>query len=432
MNRALTVWWDEREVGELGLNDHGNMTFRYAPVWLEDPSAPAISASLPKRPDAFNRARTRPFFAGLLPEEGPRTEAARALGVSQQNDFGLLEGLGGDVAGALTLWPRGVAPPVPGPDDEAIVQGEAALATILDTLPRRPLLAGEQGIRLSLAGAQPKVPVVLVDGVVALPAPGQPTTHIIKPAPTEYPTFPENEAFCMRLAGELGLDVAPVEIRQVRDRRYLLVERYDRVRRDGVAGRLHQEDFCQALGFMPEHKYAAEQGPNFQDSFGLLRRATRVPARAILNLIDAALFNLIIGNADAHGKNFSLLYAPEGPRLAPLYDLLSTSFYPNVHAKMAMRMGEAARLEEITPQALNAFAAQAAVAAPFVRRRALDLARTAGPATVQVVRRLASEGFGTKAVESVAEHVRARSETLLAALEAPGAPKPAAVPHIIS
>ena len=421
MKRALTVWWDDGEVGELGLNEHGTMTFRYAQSWLDDPRAPAISVSLPKRAEPYSRAGTRPFFAGLLPEEKPRTEAARALGVSQQNDFGLLEGLGGDVAGALTLWPRGEVPPVPDPKGEALVQDEAALAAILKNLPRRPLLAGEDGIRLSLAGAQPKVPVVLVDGVVALPAPGQPTTHIIKPAPTEYPTFPENEAFCMRLAAELRLEVASVEIRQAKDQRYLLVERYDRVRRDGALGRLHQEDFCQALGYMPEHKYAAEQGPNFQDSFELLRRVARVPARAILNLIDSALFNLIIGNADAHGKNFSLLYAPDGARLAPLYDLLSTSFYPNVHGKLAMRMGGAARLEEITPRALNEFAEQARVAAPFVRRRAYELARLAGPATTQVVRRLASEGFGTEAVEEVALHVRARSETLIALLQAPPA-----------
>lgn len=202
MSRALTVWWDDAEVGELALNDHGVMIFRYAKTWLDDPRAPAISVSLPKQAEAFSRAHTRPFFAGLLPEERPRTEAARALGVSQQNDFGLLEGLGGDVAGALTLWPCGETVPRPDPGGEARVQDEAALAAILDTLPRRPLLAGEEGIRLSLAGAQPKVPVVLLDGAVALPAPGQPTTHIIKPAPREWPTFPENEAFCMRLAGE--------------------------------------------------------------------------------------------------------------------------------------------------------------------------------------------------------------------------------------
>ena len=418
MSRALTVWWDEIEVGDLALNDHGTMIFRYAQAWLDDPNAPAISISLPKQVDAFNRARTRPFFAGLLPEERPRTEAARALGVSQQNDFGLLEGLGGDVAGALTLWPQGQAVPRPDPHSKALVQNEAALAAILDKLPRRPLLAGEEGIRLSLAGAQPKVPVVLLDGAVALPALGQPTTHIIKPAPKDWPTFPENEAFCMRLAGALGLDVARVEIRRAEDHLYLLVERYDRVLRQGILGRMHQEDFCQALGIMPEHKYAAEQGPNFADSFNLLRRVTRVPAKAILALIDAALFNLIIGNADAHGKNFSLLHTPDGLRLAPLYDLLCTSFYPDVHARMAMRMGTAARLEEVTAHTLTEFAVQAGVTAPYVRRRCLDLARRTGPETVQVARQLGDEGYGGEAIADVAEHVRKRAKCLVDVLEA--------------
>lgn len=417
MSRALTVWWDDAEVGDLTLNDHGVMILRYAKTWLEDPRAPAISVSLPKQVEAFNRARTRPFFAGLLPEERPRTEAARALGVSQQNDFGLLEGLGGDVAGALTLWPRGEPVPRPDPGGEAVVQDEAALGGILDKLPRRPLLAGEAGIRLSLAGAQSKLPVVLVDGAVAMPAPGQPTTHIIKPAPREWTTFPQNEAFCMRLAGELGLDVAAVELRRAGEHIYLLVERYDRVIRNGVPARLHQEDFCQALGIMPEHKYAAEQGPNFPDSFDLLRRVTRVPARAILSLVDAALFNLIIGKADAHGKNFSLLYAPDGLRLAPLYDLLSTSFYPEVHARMAMRMGGAARLEDVTPRTLAEFAAQAGVAAPYVRRRSLDLARRVGPATAQVATRLAAEGYATEAIGEIAAHVRKRAEDFLAVVE---------------
>ena len=421
MTRALTVWWDGSEVGELAL-DNGNMTFRYAQAWLDDARAPGVSISLPKQAEGFTRAQTRPFFAGLLPEERPRTEAARALGVSQQNDFGLLEGLGGDVAGALALWPRGEK--VPQPDTAAMptVQDEVALEAILAGLPRRPLLAGEQGIRLSLAGAQPKVPVVLVDGAVALPPAGMATTHIVKPAPREYPTFPENEAFCMRLAAELGLPVAAVEVRRAGDQVYLLVERYDRVAEaDGVLNRLHQEDFCQALGVTPEHKYAAEGGPNFQAGFDLLRRATTVPAKAVLALIDAALFNLIIGNADAHGKNFSLLYARDEMRLAPLYDLLSTSLYPDVHAKMAMKMGGAARLEEFNPETLKGFAEQAGVAAPYVRKRCLELSRRALRAMAGVGRRLVEEGAPAETIDLLATHISQRATALIAVADLSGA-----------
>lgn len=420
MTRALTVWWDGSEVGELSL-DNGNMTFRYAQAWLDDARALGVSISLPKQAEAFTRAQTRPFFAGLLPEERPRTEAARALGVSQQNDFGLLEGLGGDVAGALALWPRGEQVPQP---DAAMpsVQDEVALEAILAGLPRRPLLAGEQGIRLSLAGAQPKVPVVLVGGAVALPPAGLATTHIIKPAPRDYPTFPENEAFCMRLAAELGLPVAAVEVRRAGNQVYLLVERYDRVAGDdGILERLHQEDFCQALGVTPEHKYAAEGGPNFRAGFDLLRRATTVPAKAVLALVDAALFNLIIGNADAHGKNFSLLYARDELRLAPLYDLLSTSLYPDVHAKLAMKMGGAARLEEFNPETLKGFAEQAGVAAPYVRKRCLELARRAQRAMAGVGRRLVEEGAPAETIDLLATHISQRATALIAVADLSGA-----------
>lgn len=419
MSRTLTVWWEEAEVGTLGLNDHGDMTFRYATSWLEAPDARPLSVSLPLRPERFDRAETRPFFAGLLPEEQPREAVARTLGVSRQNDFGLLERLGGDVAGAITLSPRGDPLPTRG-EAPARRLDEAELADILDRLPRRPLLAGEAGLRLSLAGAQPKLPVVVEEGALALPAPGQPTTHIVKPAPRDYPTFPENEALCLRLAAELGLDVARAGLRRAGPHVFLLVERYDRVAGEHGLRRIHQEDFCQALGVTPEHKYAAERGPNFRSSFALLRAAARVPAPAVLALADAALFNVLIGNADAHGKNFSLLHADDGVRLAPLYDLLSTSFYPEVHPNMAMRMGGASRLEEFTPETLGGFAAQVGIGAPYLRRRAIDLATRAEGAIARAAASLVGDGFDSESLHAVADHVLDRSRRFLEAVR----PKP--------
>ena len=209
MTRVLDIWWDGRLVGQLTQNQHGELGFAYAPDWLNDDDAPPLSNSLPKRVEPFTRRECRPFFGGLLPEESQRDAAARALGVSPGNDFALLCRLGGDVA-----------------------------------------------------GAQSKVPVVLVDGAVALPAPGQPTTHILKPPISRFSATTENEAFVMRLAAAVGLDVAPVEARVVRDRTFLLVQRYDRAGgEDGRVRRIHQEDFCQALGVPPETKYTSEGGP---------------------------------------------------------------------------------------------------------------------------------------------------------------------------
>ena len=248
------------------------------------------------------------------------------------------------------------------------------LVALLDRLPVRPMLAGEGGLRLSLAGAQSKLPVLLIDGQIALPAPGQPTSHILKPPIARFEGTTENEYFCMTLAAAIGLDVAPVEMRTVSGRPFLLITRYDRTQNtNGQLIRLHQEDFAQALGIPSQRKYASEGGPTFKDSFALLRRALSRPARDILKLLDAAIFNLIIGNADAHSKNFSLLHTGGGVALAPLYDLLSTVVYPDLSAKLAMKIARQATLEEILPRHWDAFADDVDLAAPYIHRRVKQL-----------------------------------------------------------
>ena len=208
--RLLEVWWDGRLVGQLTQNQHGELGFAYSPDWLENGDGPPLSASLPKRVEHFSRREYRPFFGGLLPEESQRDAAAQALGVSPGNDWALLDRLGGDVAGALQLVPHGEQPSRPNLIQHPIQLDEAGLMRVLDALPIRPLLAGEAGLRLPLAGAQSKLPVVLVDGAVALPAPGQPTTHILKPPIPRFSGTTENEALVMRLAAAIGLDVAAV------------------------------------------------------------------------------------------------------------------------------------------------------------------------------------------------------------------------------
>ena len=178
----------------------------------------------------------------------------------------------------------------------------------------------------------------------------------------------------MALAAAVGLEVAPVDARTVAGRPYLLITRYDRrFDETGQAHRLHQEDFCQALGIPPERKYATEDGPTFKTSFDLLRRATTVPAVAVLAFLDAAIFNLIAGNADAHGKNFSLLYQAGGVILAPFYDLLATVAYPDLSPKLAMKIAKRATLEEIGPATWPVFAEDVGLAGPFVRRRVTEL-----------------------------------------------------------
>jgi serine/threonine-protein kinase HipA len=138
--------------------------------------------------------------------------------------------------------------------------------------------------------------------------------------------------------------------------------------------RLHQEDFCQAMGHTSARKYAADGGPVFRDCFALLRRAATRPARDVLKLLDAALFNLIVGNADAHGKNFSLLYQADTIGLAPLYDLMSTVAYPELSPNLAMKIAKRAKLEDLLSQDWAKFAEETGVTEPYIRRRAANLA----------------------------------------------------------
>jgi serine/threonine-protein kinase HipA len=340
----LTVWSEQRIAGELAIDRGGAMHFTYASAWLGDSSARA----LPKQEEAFGDALCKAVFGGLLPEEGQRTAIARALGVSPDNSFRLLAALGGDVAGALAFLPNGEAPP-PAPEGEpSDPLAEDALADLIGRLPRVPMLAGEGRARLSLAGAQGKLPVVLIGEAIAVPRVGEASTHLIKPEPDRFPGLAANEAFCLALARAVGLAAAMAAWHEADGKPYLLVTRYDRLHRDAHTIRLHQEDFAQALGVPSNRKYASEGGPTFRDGFALVRQATTRPAREVLKLADAALFNVIIGNADAHAKNYSLLRRADGEVvLAPLYDLVATHIWPELSAKLAMRFGRAATLEEV-------------------------------------------------------------------------------------
>jgi len=409
MKRILEVWWNDQLVGRLSQNQHGDLGFVYAPAWLADTHAPPLSASLPKREKAFSKRECRPFFAGLLPEERQREVVAQWLGVSSANDFSLLDRLGGEVAGAIELVPPGTQPSSLISRQSPTRLDDAALLQLLDDLPRRPVLAGEKGLRLSLAGAQPKVPVVLVDGDVALPAPGQPTTHILKPPIERFRGTTENETFVMRLALAVGLDVAKVEPRAVRGRTFLLIERYDRfVGVDGRVRRLHQEDFCQALGIPPEKKYASEGGPDFRDCFTLVREQSAIPGPDVIALLDAAVFNVIVGNADAHGKNFSLLHRSDGPRLAPLYDLLSTAAYPDLSPTFAMKIGRRSTLGELDAKGWERFALEAGVGWPFVRQRVGEVAAGVAAQIPSVVADMQSLGLDAAVVHDLATLVGRR------------------------
>ncbi|MEJ0055755.1 MAG: type II toxin-antitoxin system HipA family toxin [Bacteroidota bacterium] len=331
------------------------------------------------------------FFAGTLPDAAKRKIIARNLGISANNDFAMLEEIGGECAGAVTFVKTGDSLPVTDASYRALSIAE--LANILKELPRRPLMAGESGIRLSLAGTQDKIPVAILAGNMLLPLSNAPSSHIIKPSIAGYEGMVFNEAFCMKLAKAVRLPVAAVEVGKADDIDYLLVERYDRVHKI-IGGRLqweriHQEDFSQALGIIPEWKYQVEGGPSLKQCFDLVRSNSTLPAVDLRNLLRSVIFNFLIGNHDAHGKNFSLLrniYNATLPtpllgdaseiRLAPLYDLICTRVYPTLSKNMAMKIGRASRMEEADTIQFGRFADEIGFAKPLVKQLVVELAGT--------------------------------------------------------
>jgi len=379
MPRTLDVYLRQNLIGQLIQDEHGEMAFAYAANWLDTAGAIPLSHSLPLRKERFNRHECRGFFAGVLPEQGKRETIARNLGISARNDFAMLEKIGGECAGAVTFMPAGET--LPDRNYHYRLLTSQALADILKMLPRRPLMAGADGIRLSLAGAQDKIAVHVSNGQISMPLGGAPSTHIIKPAIENFAGIVFNEAFCLKLAHAVGMHTADAEVGRVEGIDYLIIERYDRTMvKESPEGaeyleRLHQEDFCQALGIPPDHKYQNEGGPSLKQCFALLRELSSVPVIDIQRLLDAVIFNFLIGNHDAHGKNFSLLYATE-TRLAPLYDVLSTAYYPELDKKMAMKIGDEYASDKVRPRHFEQLAGEAGLAKIMVKRRVQELAET--------------------------------------------------------
>jgi serine/threonine-protein kinase HipA len=372
MNR-LAVYLNGVRVGFLA--DGDEPVFVYDSEWLASDPGDSLSRQLPLRTDPFSGRVVRAFFAGLLPEADPRDRIASILGISGGNDFAMLERIGGECAGAVSLLPEAMPPP-------AMTAGklrwldEDELAVIVENLPQQPLMAGEEGLRLSLAGAQIKLPVVLAqDGLrVALPQDASPSTHILKPEPARFPGLAANEAWCMALARKIGLNAAESHWRMIGKTPCLIVKRYDRhLASEAHAQRLHQEDFCQALGLPPQRKYQQEGGPSLKDCFSLLRDWSSLPVLDIRDFLDAVIFATLTGNADAHGKNFSFLYAHGERRLAPLYDQVGTLAWPELSKNLSMKIGTARTLAEVSPEHFRQLSAEARLGWPMVRERLAGL-----------------------------------------------------------
>jgi serine/threonine-protein kinase HipA len=404
--KALNVYMNRDRVGTLDQDDSGILRFRYAAEWLERADACPLSRMLPLSPNPFDEKRTRPFFSGILPEEDPRTRVAELLGISAGNDFGLLERLGGECAGAVSLLPDGQEPA--DMEDRVRHLNDKELSAIIHGLHQHPLLADDQDVRLSLAGAQDKLPVVFDGNMIAIPLGNTPSTHIIKPEPERFPGLVANEFFCMTLARQVGLNTAEVTRRTIHGKPCIIVTRYDRFTYDDERGteRLHQEDFCQALGRPPERKYQQEGGPTTRECIQLLREWSTTPVLDILAFLDALIFNCLIGNADAHGKNYSMLYRRVERRLAPLYDLISTVVWPGLSARPAMHIGNQTTINDLQSAHFRRLASESNLGWPGVRDRLHKLSQQVLTTTEELANMPGSDDMTHQVSEVIAQRCR--------------------------
>ena len=368
MTERLKVYISGIQAGFLAWDSKLDVfSFNYIPGYLGRDKAVPISRSLPLKEEAFGPLVSRAFFENLLPPEVVRRKLEKILHHDRHNTFAFLKELGGDCAGAISLCPEDAE--LGSADDIIRELSEDEADEVLRALPERPLLQGlVEGYRISVAGAQDKLVSRVRSERLALPLYGAASTHIVKPEMSICRGSVENECFCQRLAARLGIEAAKASILDVKSRAYYVSERYDREESGGSVRRILQEDFCQAMGVPAEEKYESDGGPSAVRCFCFLRDAGFGFA-ALASFIDTLAFNFIVGNADAHAKNFSILYRDGRASIAPIYDTLSTAVYPNLTPRMAMNIGGACEFDDVSAASFDAFAAKCDINPKFVRGR---------------------------------------------------------------
>ncbi len=373
----------QEPIGQLSSEPDGDMSFRY----LTDAISHAISVSLPIREEPFGDVVVRGFFSNLLFENEMRDQVMQRHGITERDIVGLLAHLGADCPGAISCVPEG-APPGKRPGcldtDYDVLEGapvvpETAPANDFDITPLpvegmmvRLMVSLRDHRRLPagivdpspLAGVQGKVALaVLPDGRMGFPKPGSgaPTTHVLK--------VPRAGAMasvaCEHLATRLMARVQRHPVVQTRvlgegSLQGLLITRFDRNVTEGKVYRVHQEDFCQALGLGHTLKYE-RNGVGARTftaaAIGGLLRATRLPGVARQAFFEITLTNMVLGNSDNHAKNHALLYKAAKPELAPAYDIDPVLLDRGVTHEMSFRIGQARMADDVGRDDLNAFMA---------------------------------------------------------------------------
>lgn len=370
---GLNVWSDQRLVGYLWRNTQGLIGFRYEEEWLAQGEF-AISHALPLQAEEFTPAEglAHRFFANLLPEGSARDQIVRDLKIAN-TDFDLLRAIGGECAGAFSIL---LAEHQPSRSHEYYKVSDEELANLVARRGQVYTWIAHERPRLSLAGAQNKCPILLKDDDYWLPRKESPSSHILKFELSDYRHLPAYETFTTLLAKAIGLPVVDIQLCSIADTHYALIERYDRYPlENGQIMRLHQEDFCQALGFGHERKYQEDGGPTFADCYQLVQDVSIDPANDVQHLLRWQAFNVLAGNSDGHAKNLSLLHQANGEiRLAPFYDLVCTRAVERIDYHLAFSVGDERNPGIVTLKHWDILANQCGLRPQFLRNQVLDVA----------------------------------------------------------
>ena len=351
MRETLEVRLYGERVGTLTQLDTTLLGFEYDDRYAERPDAAPLSTCLPLKKRNHKPKRVTAWFEGLLPEGTRREHLARIVGTASIDTWSLLNAAGGECAGAVQL-----VNPAYRDEPGHIALSEAALAKLLFHLPVDVIGQVSEKARISIAGAQDKVVLRReANNRWSVPVGGAPSTHLLKPRSRNYPMLVENEHWCMTVAREAGVETASMEITNIGYENVLVIERYDR--RDKATGgieRIHQEDTAQALG----------RGKKYQDDGGpALHEIAAVQGIDPKALLERTVLAWILGNGDAHAKNYSVLEpGTSNARLAPVYDMVCTECYI-ADDTFAMKIGRAQRGAQLTAHDIAAASARMGIGA---------------------------------------------------------------------
>lgn len=366
-------------VGRISGIGTSDSQFKYSEEYLRDQTATAISISLPLQDEPFTPTQTENYFDGLLPEGFTRRIVAQWMHVGESDYLSILHGLGRECLGAICITEEGETQeaayePITQQQVQALAAEGAAKTSEL-----------VMKAHLSLTGASGKVGLYYAadNDTWYLPQGTAPSTHIVKQSQVRLDAIVTNEQLSLMTAARCGITIPNSFIINTgagaEHEVLFATRRFDRVfpsqsimiSRLPRPLRLHQEDFAQALGIPAADKYEREPEAYMKSMFDLLRKRSADPIADQMRLWDTIVFDYLIGNTDAHIKNFSLLYGADlkSIRLAPAYDIVSTTVYEQSTRDMAFHIGGDLSVDAITKDSFRRAAKEVGLGERMAMRR---------------------------------------------------------------